>query len=99
METLVQLAPYFTQIFTGPTAGLATVLLLIGGAGWLAWKGVFPILSKSWERQNKAMEAITAAMGSIRESMDAMRDAIEANTVEVNRRLDRVEAEIEKMGR
>ncbi len=99
METLVQLAPYLTQIFTGPTAGLATVLIIIGGAGWLTWKGVFPILSKSWERQNKAMEAITVAMGSIRESMEAMRDAIETNTIEVNRRLDRVEAEIEKKGK
>lgn len=99
METLIQLAPYFVQIFTGPTAGLATVLLLIGGAGWLTWKGVFPILSKSWERQNKAMEALTVAMGSIRESMEAMRNAIEAHTAEVDRRLARMESEIGRLGK
>lgn len=78
-----------TPLLTGPTAGLATVLLMLGGAGVLTYYGFLPVLSRSWERQNAALESTTAAMRGVQ-------SALEALAHETSQRLGAIEADVER---
>ncbi len=87
---IVDIITALTPLLTGPTAGLATVLLLLGGVGLLTYWGLLPILRSSWERQNKALESVTSAMQGVQAAMEALTD-------ETKQRLTAIEADVEKV--
>jgi hypothetical protein len=85
-----ELVTALTPLLTGPTAGLATVLLLLLGAGGLTYWGFLPLLRASWDRQNKALESTTLAMQGVQAALEKL-------THESSTRFTAIEADIEKM--
>lgn len=72
MDELTQLTIALTPLLTGPTAGLVTVLILVALLGAIAYYQVFPIVSRSWERQARSMEQVAASLILVQSTLDSM---------------------------